>query len=127
MARRLNLHKQAEYIDADFLLRLHTFPLHSDGGPYNYREGNIDSGGWRGVGIELAATPTSQAIGFLAFGAASNANSPASLAQVPVSVRRHCSALETASDLPLIPASGAESASVKCIPNMPAFAGPETL
>jgi hypothetical protein len=33
MARRLNLHKQAEYIDADFL-RLHTFPLHSDGGPY---------------------------------------------------------------------------------------------
>src|ERR1700733_14980898 len=27
MARRLNLHKQAGYIDADFLLRLHTFSL----------------------------------------------------------------------------------------------------
>jgi hypothetical protein len=34
MARRLNLHKQAGYIDADFLLRLDTFPLQSDGGPY---------------------------------------------------------------------------------------------
>ena len=33
MARRLNLHKQAGYIDADFL-RLDTFPLQSDGGPY---------------------------------------------------------------------------------------------
>jgi hypothetical protein len=33
MARRNNLHKQAGYIDADFLHPL-TFPLQSDGGPY---------------------------------------------------------------------------------------------
>jgi hypothetical protein len=33
VARRLNLHIKAEYIDADFL-HLQTFPLQSDGGPY---------------------------------------------------------------------------------------------
>jgi len=52
MARRLNLHKQAGYIDVDFL-RLDTFPLQSDGGPYISATSMV----------ELAEIPTFQALG----------------------------------------------------------------
>src|SRR5947209_2664201 len=48
-----------------------------------------------------------------------------SIVHVPFRMRRDCSTLGTSGDFPLISAYRAESASVECVPLMPAVAGPK--